>query len=355
VGAQSGAISNFTTAVGYDTQAAGIGSTVVGYRADALGTSATALGHDSSAHGFNAIALGRSARATESGSISVGYKTNSGIGIDSGEGSIALGANTRSQGANAIAIGSDSADADTVGANAQAIDSIVIGADADDANFDRAIVIGKGAAATEGDQVGLKSADTFTLLGTGDVGIGTAAPMGNLDINSGVDDTFLLLSNDTAVWEIKSNAGNGKMTIGNNTTGAKPFKFGPTAVGNLLQVGIVADDEVTISGDLVMTGTLTTGGPTCGGGCDAVFSSDYDLPSIEDHAAQMFANSYLPEVGPTKPLETINVSERMGTMLNELEKAHIYIAQLEAAKKQANHDRDEMKARLSRLEALLSK
>ena len=157
-------------------------------------------------------------------------------------------------GINAIAIGADTEDAARFGATAQGDDSIVIGADANDDNFDRAIVIGKNTLATEADQVILKSADTFTILGNGDVGLGTATPAGDLDINSGPLDTLLVLSNDTAQWTIKSNAANGKLTIGNNITGAKPFKFGPNAVGNLLQVGIVANDQVDIKGDLVLTG-----------------------------------------------------------------------------------------------------
>ena len=115
-----------------------------------------------------------------------------------------------------------------------------------------------------------------------------------------------------------------------------------------------------VEGDVDVTGTLTTGGPTCGGGCDAVFGADYDLPSIEEHAAQMYANSYLPEIGPTVPKAAINVSERMGTMLNELEKAHIYIAQQEsrlvklADEKQALAlENQQQNSRLERLEALL--
>jgi hypothetical protein len=107
----------------------------------------------------------------------------------------------------------------------------------------------------------------------------------------------------------------------------------------------MADDLVEVRGELMVegnvdvTGTLTTGGPTCGGGCDAVFGADYDLPSIEEHAAAMFANSYLPEIGPTVPHAPVNLSEQYGRVINELEKAHIYIAQQEA--------------RLTRLEKLL--
>jgi hypothetical protein len=76
-----------------------------------------------------------------------------------------------------------------------------------------------------------------------------------------------------------------------------------------------------------------------------VFGADYDLPSIEEHAAAMFANSYLPQVGPTVPHAPMNVSEKVGDMLNELEKAHIYIAQLSAEKQV-------MQAEITRLKTL---
>ena len=267
---------------------------------------------------------------------------------------MALGENAQSAGTNAIAVGADSGDGGTNGASAAGSDSIVLGADATDDGLDRAIVIGKGATATEADQVILKDADTFTILGNGDVGIGTAAPLGNLDINSGAADTVLLLNNTSAQWELKSKASTGRLNFKNLTDGGVPFKLGPSAVNSLLSVGTMADDlvevrgELMVEGDVDVTGTLTTGGPTCGGGCDAVFDEDYDLPSIEQHAQAMFAAKHLPAVGPTKPLEPINLSERMGTMLNELEKAHIYISEL-------NNEKRTLEAKVEKLQSLESK
>lgn len=93
-----------------------------------------------------------------------------------------------------------------------------------------------------------------------------------------------------------------------------------------------AGAELVLSqtGDLIIKGSITTGGGTCGGGCDLVFEADYDLPSIADHNQEMWANKYLPNVGPTKENAPINVSDKLGRMLNELEHAHIYIGQLHA-------------------------
>lgn len=105
------------------------------------------------------------------------------------------------------------------------------------------------------------------------------------------------------------------------------------------------------SGNVTIQGTITTTG-SCSSGCDAVFDADYDLPSIEEHAELMFDKKYLPVVGPTQT-GPINLSDKVTGMLNELEKAHIYIAQVNAEKKQLQARLDAQEARLAKLEALV--
>jgi len=86
--------------------------------------------------------------------------------------------------------------------------------------------------------------------------------------------------------------------------------------------------RITSTGDMEITGSLTTTGGTCGGGgCDLVFQPDTRIESIEEHAASMWSNQYLPAVGPTPENAPFNLTEKTGGMLNELEKAHIYIEQ----------------------------
>ena len=359
------------TAIGHDSFARGEDSTALGKSAVASGHRTTAIGMNSDAGILNgtitdATALGWNSLSWGSGTIAIGAISLAGkvdgtipdaialgtVSAATGDASIAIGKFARAEASNSIAIGSDS-DGLAGGAKAQGLNSIAIGADANDRAFANVIVIGKSASATEAGQVVLKSADTFTILGNGDVGIGTAAPLANLDINSGFADTTLLLNNSSAQWELKSKASTGRLNFKNITDGGVPFKLGPNSVNGLLSVGTMADDlvevrgELMVEGDVDVTGTLTTGGPTCGGGCDAVFAADYDLPSIEEHAAQMYANSYLPEIGPTVPKAAINVSERMGTMLNELEKAHIYIAQNHREKQQMQRQINQQAAELA--------
>ncbi len=77
--------------------------------------------------------------------------------------------------------------------------------------------------------------------------------------------------------------------------------------------------------------------------------------SIEEHAKQMFEDKHLPAIGPVVPKEPINISDQFGNFLNELETAHIYIAQLKHEKDTLQTKVDSLESRLSELEGLLKK
>lgn len=113
--------------------------------------------------------------------------------------------------------------------------------------------------------------------------------------------------------------------------------------------------RIDTGGNVTLEGTITTSGSTCGSGCDAVFDPDYDLETIEEHANEMFSNKFLPNVGPTEENKPINLTDKLGRMLNELEKAHIYIAQLDDEKKVLQARLEAQEARLEKLESLVSK
>ncbi|MCG6902278.1 MAG: hypothetical protein LJE68_06305 [Rhodobacter sp.] len=84
---------------------------------------------------------------------------------------------------------------------------------------------------------------------------------------------------------------------------------------------------LTEAGDLTITGEITTSG-SCSIGCDRVFDAEYDLMPLERHAELMWENRHLPNVGATAEDAPMNLSAKVGGMLNELEHAHIYIDQL---------------------------
>ena len=169
----------------------------------------------------------------------------------------------------------------------------------------------------------------------GSVGFGTASPDEELHIQAPTGgNAALLLDADTVggvEWLIRSQS-NGQMQWRDDTGGTIPLRVAAGADTDLLQIGVSASDAVDIDGNLNITGTCV--------GCDAVFQPEFPLESIEEHAASMWENSYLPAVGATPEGQTsIDVFKKTTGILQELEKAHIYIEQL--------HER------LGRLEAAL--
>ena len=170
---------------------------------------------------------------------------------------------------------------------------------------------------------------SIDIAADGDIGIGSSSPQASLHISRGANNSSILLDSATADWLIENKDASGRFNIGING-GNTMFKIDETANSNLLRLGATGVDIVDIDGSVVVTGTLTTGtGNTCENGCDRVFDETYDLPTIQEHAAAMYANSFLPNVGPTPDdAPTINITEKIGGMLNELEHAHIYIDQM---------------------------
>ncbi len=154
----------------------------------------------------------------------------------------------------------------------------------------------------------------------GDVGLGTSSPTGSFHVRGG-ESVALKLDNTgggvsiqldaggeaTDFWQMTSTAGDGILRF-NRTGGATEF-------------------ELDSSGNITIAGEITTSG-SCSGGCDLVFDDAYELPSIGEHARLMKQNRYLPAVGPTPENGPFNLSQKVGGILNELEKAHLYIAEL---------------------------
>ncbi|HEX2165117.1 MAG TPA: hypothetical protein VHM02_14330, partial [Thermoanaerobaculia bacterium] len=211
---------------------------------------------------------------------------------------------------------------------------------------------------------------SIDISADGDVGIGTASPDVELHIlatgEAPTDVQFKIEANTDPAFDFEEQDSGITWRFINNDTALKIVDIG---------AGTDAAEEfvLTQAGNLTITGQLVTGGPQCGPGtpCDGVFDPSHRVESIEEHAAAMWSNSYLPAVGPTLPAAPINVSEKLGGILNELEKAHIYIEQLHErlAEKEGSlaslelrnrekmdeleRENRELAERLSRLEALL--
>jgi len=184
------------------------------------------------------------------------------------------------------------------------------------------------------------------------VGIGVATPTSLLHLQAN-DGTAVVkveeTSGTTALRTQFQMINNGPVNTQHETGGAIWRQQFQDNAWTLTKNG-TGGNEMTIiagSGDTTIRGSLYTAGPSCAAGCDAVFDSTFDLESIEEHAENMWASGHLPAIGATEPRQQINISEKMGGMLNELEKAHIYIEQLH----QKLADQED---RLSRLESTLN-
>lgn len=191
---------------------------------------------------------------------------------------------------------------------------------------------------------------------TGDIGVGIQSPTAALHV---------LRSNGTAQILVEETSGtvatrglgifknNGGVFLQlNDTDTGRIWNFQNQGNNALITNGVGAGNEFTLStdGDLTITGTLTTAG-SCSVGCDRVFDADYDMPSIEKHAEVMWTKRHLPAVGPTREGEPMNLTTKLEGVLNELEKAHIYIEQLN---KQNIDMRDQMASMQGRLSLLAS-
>ena len=155
------------------------------------------------------------------------------------------------------------------------------------------------------------------IAGDGDIGIGTASPAASVHVRR-AGAAFIELENTAAT------TGDG-WTINHSNPGALVMD-GDASAADGGEFSLTVDGELTLQGDLITGGSGNCAPPNPA--CDGVFLPDYDVPSIEEHAAQMWQNQYLPAIGPTLPNEPINVSRKTQGILNELEHAHIYIEQL---------------------------
>ena len=197
--------------------------------------------------------------------------------------------------------------------------------------------------------------NSLVIRSDGNVGLGTGTPTAPLELSRSESFNFFRISATGA-------AVNESVDI--------TFTGGPLGTGQL-RYNIVDGDAQEMSldanGNMVLDGTLTTAGPTCAGGCDRVFDADYPLPSIAEHADQMFDLGHLPSIGATLPHAPVNLSERQGNIISALEHAHIYIAQqhdvidqmqktiedLHAADTQRRAEQDALYATLSQMQVRL--
>jgi hypothetical protein len=168
---------------------------------------------------------------------------------------------------------------------------------------------------------------TASSIGLGNAAVKMANAAGGVAFQLNADD-------DATFWNMSSLGGDSQFRISRSGTGNTEM-------------------FLTSSGNLNVFGDLSIGG-TCAG-CDAVFQPGYNLETIEEHAELMWENSYLPAVGPTQDGRTrISVFEKTTGMLNELEKAHVYIERLHMRLQQQEQAIEDLTEQFKELERAAS-
>ncbi|MFZ5964897.1 hypothetical protein ACOXXX_18285 [Thalassococcus sp. BH17M4-6] len=216
-----------------------------------------------------------------------------------------------------------------------------------------------------------QSLDALFVAGdSGSMGLGTAAPIAPLHISRNDGTAAVRVENARSsppapreMFAMVNNAGS-YFTLENTRAETSWFFVHEDAAPNRFIITDAVPDgpemTLTAEGDLTIPGQLFTAG-SCAAGCDRVFDADYPLPTIAEQAAMMRDLKHLPAVGPTPEDGPFNITAMTGGMLNELEKAHLYIAELDGAltAERARNAAQEaqnaaLAARVSRLEALVA-
>ena len=119
-------------------------------------------------------------------------------------------------------------------------------------------------------------------------------------------------------------------------------------IGGKVGIGVIAPSEkLEVDGNI----RVTSGGSFIADATplnvpDYVFESNYILESIDEHAKFMWENKHLPAVKSAHEIKNsngYNISERSEQMLEELEKAHIYIERLNNQIKYQQKEIDDLK------------
>lgn len=182
--------------------------------------------------------------------------------------------------------------------------------------------------------------------GLGDIGVSTQNPDGSFHVRrTGTEPTSLVLEQTGAnvKWEIKANAGTGRMTFKDLNGSTTPFKFAPNAVSNLLRVGVAATDVVDIAGNLVISGNCTETDGAC---ADYVFEDDYQLRSLPELKSFIAENRHLPNVPSASEMEEngISIAHISGRLLEKIEELTLYTLQQQETIDELNQRLDTMTA-----------
>ena len=173
---------------------------------------------------------------------------------------------------------------------------------------------------------------SIDIASDGDVGIGTASPDQDLDIESSDDDgaTFRLTNTGpvSSTWDFHASGANGNLFVSDDggAFSRTPLKIATGANNNLLRIGIPATDTVEINGILSVNGSVVVDSTTVHP--DYVFDPTYELMPLNELADFVAKNRHLPNVQSTKERQEnhgrIVLSEIPLQLLEKVEELTLY-------------------------------
>ncbi len=161
--------------------------------------------------------------------------------------------------------------------------------------------------------------DRMVIDSIGNVGIGTTAPEANLQVAEGADMQLHFRTMGGVTGFAARNGGN---------NGDVPLQMEASRFS--LMSGNVGIGTTNPQGKLDVNGTIFQRGSSLH--ADYVFETDYNLESIDTHTEFMWKEKHLKAIPKAKAdengMEIVEVGSHRKGIVEELEKAHIYIDQL---------------------------
>jgi hypothetical protein len=336
-----------SVATGEQTRATGDISTALGYNTAATASYSTAMGVLSHAEGFASTAMGYQAMAAGSNSTAMGMVTDA-----NGNTSVAMGYSTDADAYCSVALGRYNVGGGTP-------DSWI----ATDPLFE----IGIGSTVAN-------HVNALTVLKNGKVGIGENAPTTLLHISRDAPDdpgthpnTMMIIEdgNSSAYLQIMAPASSTRALLFGETGAGGQTNDGQIGYEDVngmrfwvdrggsekIPLRLEVDGDVRLGNNTVFVdysesrvgigttnpqGTLDVNGAIYQYGSvlhsDYVFEPDYKLESIDEHSDYMWQNKHLMAIPKAEVneegLEVVEVGSHRRGIVEELEKAHIYIEQL---------------------------
>ncbi|MEE4196242.1 MAG: hypothetical protein V2I54_01240 [Bacteroidales bacterium] len=324
------AFGNNSFALGLGSRSMGLGSFSIGINNIASADFSTAIGFESVASGNRSIAIGPFASSAGYGSSAIGYRCRT---LVDGSFSFSAGLGCETDGYGAVAIGTYN--------HALGNKSVAMG-DGSLASGYASFALGKDAEALAGSDYAMGI--YVTADGGGSYAFGkyctTNAKAGSIVFNTVSTKAGLKPSRN---YEMNFKAENGFRFF--NTTDTLESGMVIFEPGGNVGLGIKNPVyKLDIDGSINITGNYYSKGVKSNF-ADYVFSEEYDLKSIEEHAAFMWENKHLPALKSAQELSntSFSITQRSEQMLEELEIAHIYIEKLNHQLKSLKEENNSLK------------